>query len=327
MIQFLRSFLTVSSRKPASAPAKKLGIDLASIEGALKEDQKFLRPQWKVIRTWVKENVAGEDIPCAWQEIAANWLAKLQGQLAGSYFVSESANFLLLTSRSRDASRSILGTCEMAVQFLVKWLGPIAEKRGHGKHVILDFATRESYYDYISYFYPPDSHTASSGGVFLGGGYQHIALPPSQGLQDVLIHELTHNRLAHLPLPAWVEEGIAVTMERRIGGKKHGMLDRELHRKHSDYWTPQTITAFWKGKSFKDPDGEVSHLSYSLAEILVDLMVQEFPNFMEFVAHARHEDAGLAAAKDIFGVDLNDIIATFLGPGDWTSDIPNENSK
>lgn len=75
-------------------------------------------------------------------------------------------------------------------------------------------------------------------------------------------------------------------MERKIGGQKHGMLDRELHRKHSNHWSTQTITAFWSGHSFKDPDGEISHLSYSLAEILVDLMVQEFPNFMEFVARA-----------------------------------------
>jgi hypothetical protein len=204
---------------------------------------------------------------------------------------------------------------------LTNWLGPIAEKRGHGKHVILDFATIGDFYDYVSYFYPPDSPLRASGGIFLSRGYQHIALPPSRQMQNVLIHELTHNRLAHLPLPHWLEEGIAVNMERKIGGNKHGMLDRDLDRKHRNYWTSETIAAFWAGSSFQDTDGKVIHLSYSLAEILVDLLVQEFPNFMEFVARADNKDAGQAAAVETFGVSLNDIASTFLGPGDWTSGI------
>jgi hypothetical protein len=319
VIRFLRALRTILSGSQVVSPTKQLGLRLDAIEGALQDDQKFPRPQWKIIHAWIKQHVAADDLPSAWEELAFDWLTAVTNRLGGNYSVNRSRNFLLLTSRKPHAIRSILETSEVATQHLVRWLGPIAEKRGHGPHVVMDFATVEQYYDYISYFYPANSETAGSSGVFLGRGYQHIAIPPSNWMQDTLIHELTHNRLVHLPLPLWLEEGIAVTMERKIGGRKGGTLDRELQRKHHQYWSSETIPAFWNGRSFKNPDGEISHLSYSLAEILVDLMVQEFPNFMEFVGRANGKDAGQAAAKEVFDVTLNDIASAFLGPGEWTA--------
>jgi hypothetical protein len=133
---------------------------------------------------------------------------------------------------------------------------------------------------------------------------------------------LTHNRLAHLPLPRWLGEGLAVAMERRIGGNKFGRLDRELHQKHMRHWTPQTIESFWTGESFLDQDGEVVHLSYSLAEILVDILVQDFPRprFIEFVAQAHGSDSGQAAANQGLGITLGELVSTFLGPGEWEAD-------
>jgi hypothetical protein len=316
MIRFFRALLA-SPRKPDPVPLKQLDIELARIDGALVEEEHFPRPQWKVIHAWVKQHVAEADLPIAWQEVSSGWVAALKRHLNGDYAVYHSPNFVLLTSRSRDAARSILRICEVAVQLLVNWLGPIAEKRGHGKHVILDFDSIENYYDYVSYFYREDSGVRASGGVFLRGGYHHIAMPPSKSMQDTLIHELTHNRLAHLPLPPWLNEGIAITMERKIGGKKHGQIDREQFRKHHDYWTKETIPKFWSGESFDDDDGEVVGLSYGLADIFTDLLVQEFPNFMEFVAEANHQDAGQSAAVKCFDITLNDLASTFLGPGEW----------
>lgn len=319
MIRLLRAIFIRPSRKPAPESIKKLGIELTAIDGALLEEKHYPRPQWKVIHLWVKEHVSAEDLAVAWQEIVFGWLSTLKDRLGESYHVRQSPNFFLLTSKSLEASKAILRTSESAVLLLTHWLGRVAEKRGYGKHVILDFATIEDYYDYVSYFYASESSVRASGGVFLKRGYQHIALPPADRTQEVLIHELSHNRLAHLPLPDWLNEGISVTMERKIGGKKHGKLDRELHGKHRDYWTPETITAFWTGDSFDDIDGEIIRLSYSLADIFVDLLVQEFPNFTEFVAHANRNDAGQAASQQYFGVSLNDVASTFLGPGDWIS--------
>ena len=317
MLRLLRSLLVVRAPKSNSTPTKQLGIRLADIEGCLIDEKEFPRPQWKIIRAWMKEHVRPEDLPIAWHEISFDWVSTLKKHLGETYSVYQSPNFILRTTRSLDASKSILRTCELAVQFLVSWLGPIAEKRGHGKHVVLDFVSIENYYDYVSYFYAPGSPLIASGGVFLRSGYQHIAMPPAQRTQETLIHELAHNRLSHLPLPAWLNEGIAVTMERKIGGRKQGRMDRELHKKHRDYWSSSTIPAFWSGDSFHDVDGEIIHLSYSLADTLVDLLVQEYPNFLEFVAEAQREDFGETAAEKCFGISLNDLASTFLGPGEW----------
>jgi hypothetical protein len=300
-------------------PGKRLGIDLGFIDQALIERDGYPRPQWDVIRAWIKANVAAEDVPVAWNEVGLSWLLSLKNHLGTPYSVLQSTNFWLLTARSQADGFTLLRIGEAAVLGLTNWLGPIADKRGHGKHVILDFETADHYYRYLSYLYPPGAPLKASGGVFLGKGYHHIPLPPSPGLQNTLIHELTHNRLAHLRSPRWLGEGLAVTMERRIGGNRFGRLDRELLQKHSRHWTTQTILAFWNGESFLDKDGEIVRLSYSLAETLVDILIQDFsrPKFTKFVSHARGSDGGRAAASQCLGIHLGELVSRFLGPGEW----------
>jgi hypothetical protein len=108
-------------------------------------------------------------------------------------------------------------------------------------------------------------------------------------------------------------------MERRIGGNQFGRLDRELQQKHKRHWTSQAIVPFWTGESFLDQDGEIVRLSYSLTEILVDILVQDFPRprFIEFVAQARGSDDGRAAASHSLGINSGELVSSFLGPGGW----------
>lgn len=336
MIQFLLSLFKKSSPQNAKAPVRRLGIHLATIEGALLEEKGFPRPQWKIIRTWLKEHVAEEDIPIAWHEISCDWLNTLKKHLGSNYSVYQSSNFLLLTSQNLDISKRLLRTSELAAKELGKRLGDLSQKRGHGKHVILQFATEESYYDYVSYFYPPDSPLIASGGMFLNEGYQHIVIKPSlttktfrdTPVQHILIHELTHNRLAHLPIPRWLDEGLARVMERKISGNASGWMDDDLLKKHHNHWTSETIQPFWKGEAFNNMDGEITRLNYSLAEILVDFLMQDCPNHLEFIAQAHHQDAGQAAAEKSLGITLGDIAAKFLGPGDWTpKNLPPKDSR
>jgi hypothetical protein len=318
MLRFLSSLLKGKSAN-TPPPAKQLGIDLRGIDQALLDQEGYPRPQWTTIRAWIKANVAPEDFPIAWNEIGLSWLLILKDHLGSPYSVLQSPNFWLLTARQQADGFTLLRASEATVLELTNWLGPIANKRGHGKHVILDFETTDHYYRYFSYFSPPNAPVIASGGVFLAKGYRHIALPPSPVIRSTLIHELTHNRLAHLPSPRWLGEGLAVTMERRIGGNQFGRLDRELQQKHTRHWTPETIPSFWTGQAFYDEDGEIVRLSYSLSEILVDILVQDFPRpkFAEFLAQAHARDSGQNAANQCFGINLGQLVSTFLGPGDW----------
>lgn len=318
MWKTLRSIFSSGEKKLVSAPAKPIGVDLEKISGAILEEDEMPRPQWKVIHEWIKAKVPAEDAEHAWIEAAFGWLTILQQHLGDTYSVHHSKNFFVLTGKGRESAKFLLHNSERTAKLLVEWLGPVAEKQGIGKHVILSFTTHEEYYKYIAYFYPPDHPMLPSAGVYLSGkGYRHIALAPSAQLMHVLVHELTHNRLAHLKIPHWLNEGLAMAMEKHISGHLRRDLDRSLYREHSQYWTNKTIQRFWSGEAFHDPADRVSYLSYNLAEVLVNILADEFPDFIEFVSHAEWGDAGEAAAQKYLEISLGDAVATFLGAGAW----------
>src|SRR6185503_13228355 len=131
-----------------------------------------------------------------------------------------------------------------------------------------------------------------------------------------LVHELTHDCLAHLPLPPWLNEGVAQTIERMLTWKREPVLHQELADQHRNYWTEENIQEFWAGTSFHQP-GDPQTLSYSLAEIIVQLLTSQKGDFKEFLRRATYVDAGQTAALDCFGCSLGNVLTTFLGPGEW----------
>src|SRR5262249_28371125 len=90
----------------------------------------------------------------------------------------------------------------------------------------------------------------------------------------------------------------------------------DLAERHHAFWTSKNIQEFWAGTSFHQPGGP-NELSYSLAEILVQLLAKDRDSFLEFVRHAHYSDAGLTAAYDCLGCDLGDMAAPFPGEGNW----------
>jgi hypothetical protein len=125
-----------------------------------------------------------------------------------------------------------------------------------------------------------------------------------------------HNCVVHLQLPLWLNEGLAVIFDRTIAQGRQPFLDHELRDRHLVFWNPENIQEFWAGLSFGEP-GESNQLSYSLAEILVNLLLSESKGFGEFVKHADWRDAGQTAALGILGRDLGETAGTFLGEGNW----------
>jgi hypothetical protein len=154
---------------------------------------------------------------------------------------------------------------------------------------------------------------------------------------NTIVHELTHDCLAHLPLPLWLNEGVAVTLQKAIApvewGSSQGdqtvlyaesvnwrppIMWDELADRHYAFWDEDNIQTFWAGKSFFIP-GESNELSYSLAEVFVKLLSERgnADTFRAFLGTANWNDAGQTAALDILGADLGEIATTFLGEGNW----------
>jgi hypothetical protein len=153
--------------------------------------------------------------------------------------------------------------------------------------------------------------------MFIRRDYAHIALPyiDTRSAQHVLAHELTHNLLCHLPIPLWLNEGLAVTLEKLVTQRRL-ILDRELAERHRNHWNETNIQAFWAGKTFNIP-GDDSQLSYSLGEILVNLLSEKGADFIEFVKAADWRDGGQNAAVNFFNLGLEESLGGFLGPGNW----------
>ena len=156
--------------------------------------------------------------------------------------------------------------------------------------------------------------------MYINEGYGHFVFP-SQDIdyaEPIAVHELTHACLVHLPIPLWLNEGMAVLMEDVLAGNSL-FLDKEIVERHQKYWNEETIQGFWSGESFMAID-EGQELSYNLAHIVSRNISQDFTAFIKFCNCSNYEDAGELAAQECLGLSLTQAVGSFLGEGNWQSD-------
>ena len=114
---------------------------------------------------------------------------------------------------------------------------------------------------------------------------------------------------------------MAMRMEDAVVQSKALNLDREIYGRHLNHWNSRTIQQFWSGESWQIP-GDSFELSYSLAQVIwrkieVDLGAPR-KAVLEFISSAVENDAGEAACNEVFDVSLGELVADFLGDGDWS---------
>ena len=224
---------------------------------------------------------------------------------------------LLLSDLEWESDQRLLRSAESAIIKIGEALPGIAWKNFTGLHVILVFGEDDDYFQYLSWFYPEGEHPASSG-VHIHKGYPHIACfyNGETSTAQTITHELVHHSITHLRVPRWLHEGLAVTIERRLGSRRQQMLSGDLPDRHHQFWDEKLIQKFWAGTSFGEP-GESVELSYSLAEVLLHLLATEREDFLAFIEATDYDDAGQTAALDCLGKCLGAAVGTFLGPGNW----------
>lgn len=257
---------------------------------------------------------------------AGHWLQAMAEALPDGerpYRVHASADFLLLSALGDREVELLLQFCQAARRRILRQLGDAATARTGGRHVLLVFADEDGYYDYVSHFYPDDGgEYARSSGMFIHDGYGHFALYAGEmeSMQPVIVHELTHCLLAHLPIPAWLNEGMAVNIEQAffpwLAHPGHLLYHpEELPRKHLAFWNADTVQEFWSGKSFLRVD-DGNELSYDLAKRLVARLAQHDAPFRAFLRNAHKADGG-AGAEATLGIALETLLVPMLGEGDW----------
>lgn len=298
---------------PAADPLDPI---LAEIDMGFEVSEGFSRPDWNKVGACIQQHVLRDDVGAAWNYVACKWLEEMKSDWGGDCRLYVTQHFFGLSDIEPAIIRTLLNYAESTLQNIASCLGSAAWSGYHGKHVLLIFGDPDDYFAYISYYHGDGSHMLS-GGIFIRRGYAHIALPyyDTLGAQHVLAHELAHNLLCHLPIPLWLNEGLAVTIENQMT-RRGFVMDRELAERHRQLWNEANIQTFWSGRSFDEP-GEVSELSYNLGLVLVTLLAEKGPAFAEFVKTADWRDAGQDAALNFLGVGLEEVLSGFLGPGDW----------
>ena len=291
---------------------------LSQIQDAIDVRDGLPRPKWDVISAWVDANIDPSSLDESWTQIARDWLTRLSESLPRGYALHESPEFLLLAADEAIGQR-VLNSSQRARRIILESLDGVASDQGFGKHVVLLFADTENYYDYVTDFYPDEGEFGLSGGMFLNIGYGHFAICPAydDNYERVIAHELNHALLRHLPLPLWLDEGVTQVMEDVVMDSSYFTVDHQILRRHRDYWTSETIDAFWSGESFYCSD-EGQELSYHLAEVLFRNLMSDFPKAVnDILNNADFTDAGNAAFLASCNVSLVDRIAQFLGDGNW----------
>lgn len=257
-----------------------------------------------------------------WSVAARAWLEALRAQLGDHFTIRESERFQLLSALDERTARAILEYLEKSRKRIHRVLERIAMDSEIGKICVLIFENQDQYYQYVSNYLPEEGEFSLSSGMFLQHGYGHFVFVQDQlsGIEPTIAHELTHCLLQHLPIPAWLNEGIAVHTERRLSPPGPPLYSGdEMHEKHLAFWNEATIQEFWSGKSWLRPD-EGNLLSYDLAVHFVSISSRDFSTFRDFVNAADRSDSGNSAALAQLGYPLAHLAEAVLGEGAWTPD-------
>lgn len=280
---------------------------------------------WRKVGEWAAS--AGD--PAAVREAMASarraWLLHLRDAFGPHFRLHETDTALVLSSLENRVVRATADYVARTRQRIGAVLDALAQFPGGEKSILVVMDDEDAYYHYIAHYYPGGGEFAFSSGVFLDAGCPHFVVKRADltHIEPVIAHEMTHSALAYLGLPRWLDEGIAVNTEHRLTGEPRLIYTpQELRQKHLAFWGDAEIQQFWSGRSFhRTDDGNL--LSYELARIMVGRMAKDWNAFMQFVLHARREDAGADSARAHMDVDLGAYACALMeqsASGQWSPD-------
>lgn len=302
-----------------STPPPPQFISLETLPDALRVEEHFSRGNWSVIAEEIERRTDASQRLEAWNEAILQWLFRLKEELGGTAAVFASRDCFGMSDVEPEDALAAYDFADRALQKIRLALGDTALDLAGARPLLLIFADADDYFTYLSRYYGEGSF-ALSAGVFIHAQHDlaHIALPFTTTLDTntTIAHELTHFLVSHLPLPAWLNEGLAMGFDRSLTGLPPVLLDVELAERMRDFWSPDNIQGFWAGQTFHEP-GDASDLSYALAAVLIQWLQQKGPLFREFVRQADWQDAGQHAALELLGENLGELLGGLLGPGEW----------
>jgi len=243
------------------------------------------------------------------------WLCYLKDAIGSHCYLYETDTAFIISSLEPNvimASAEFIATTRKRINHLLPDVARFPEET---KSILIVLDNEDTYYQYVSIYYPDNGDFALSGGMFINAGCPHFVTLRRDltATEPVITHKLTHSALNYLGLPLWLDEGIAVNSEHRLCPRQSRLGEpREMHARHLRFWNTERIQEFWSGHSFsRQDDGNL--LSYDLARILVEYFSRDWAAFARFVLAAKRGDAGRSAARDTLAVDLGQSVCSLFG--------------
>jgi hypothetical protein len=268
---------------------------------------------WDAAQAWIDKLEPADLRGTAWTDIERAWMLHMRKALGSGFRLCELDNAMLLSAFEPNVARATLDYMGRTLQRVVKVLDGIAQIPALGKDLLIVFDEDQSYYRYVSCYYPEAGEFGLSSGMHINAGCSHYVTVRGDlhAIEPVIAHEMTHGCLGHLPLPAWLNEGLAVNVEHRLAGTRSSHTPQQMRAKHLAFWCEEEVQQFWSGKSFlRADDGNL--LSYDLARLIVEHMARNWEPFRSFVLAADCMDAGATAAREHLGVELGQVVCALL---------------
>lgn len=302
--------------EPAPEHLEAPGVASFDVRGHLQNTQNLPQLDWPALDAWA--HGAGNRAPAAVADALNQgrraWLLHLRDALGTHMHLHEGADCFILSPLEPSVARATARYVTTTRQRIDRLLAGMAHFPVAEKSILLVLDDEDTYYHYVAQFYGSDGEFARSGGMFIHFGCPHFVVVAANlaAIEPVIAHEMTHSALAHLHLPTWLDEGLAVNTERRLKGAPPAQhTPAQLHHLHQRFWTPERMQEFWAGTSFQRTD-DGNLLSYELARILVDHMARDWAAFTAFVTTAQRRDAGAQAAVEVLSVDLGSSVGALL---------------
>ena len=301
------------------------GLEPFSFVAHIKTHDAFPIVDWDPVERWIADSVPESQRAAAWGDCERAWLSHFRDALGPAYRLDEGPTAMVLSSLEPRLSRSTLSFMERTLKRIGAVLAGITEIPAWGKDLLIIFEDENQYYDYVSYYYPESGEFSFSSGMHITRGCSHFVTTRGglQALEPTIAHEMTHGCLAHLPIPLWLNEGIAVNTEHRLTGVAPRLYTPEqMNMKHKRFWGKGEIQEFWSGISFRRTD-DGNMLSYDLARILVEQFAKDWGAFKAFTLAADYADSGSAAALEHLRISLGAAATAVLEQAsspDWEPD-------
>lgn len=324
MLDYIKRIFSNTQSAPKPPTEKVERVDAASticgINGASFDLAKIMLleeglpvPDWIALNDWI-ETIDTTDRGRVWADAELAWLSCLRSALGDTYKISRFRQAVVLSSLSSRQEQLVMAFMDSSIKRIVKTLGRIASVPEWGYDILIVLDDEDTYYRYISRYYPEEGEFSISSGVHIGYGCSHFVTTKQEMrlIEPVIVHEMTHSCVAHLPIPAWLNEGLAVNTEHSVCGSSDTDADTPArHNQHRNFWNPNTVQQLWSGASFKRTD-EGSLLSYDLARILVSQMGKSWEQFEAFVLDADLNDSGQRSANEKYGMSLGAMVCALL---------------